>query len=67
VREGKEKIFWCRLVQREGNIRTVFVGPDAEGGKEKYLCPDRCSEGREEKNFKDFLICQFSLQNGMCL
>jgi hypothetical protein len=40
---GKGKIFWCRSVQREGNIRTVCVGPDAKGGKGKYFCPGRCS------------------------
>jgi hypothetical protein len=66
---GKGKIFWCRSVQREGNIRTVCVRPGVEGGKGKYFCPGRCSmvTQREEKNFKDSPDCQFSLQNGMCL
>jgi hypothetical protein len=69
---GKGKIFWCRSVQREGNIRIVCVGPGAEGGKGKYFCPGRCSvvtqrEGGRKKNFKDSPDCQFSLQNGMCL
>jgi hypothetical protein len=70
---GKGKIFWCHSIQREGNIIMVRVGPGAKGGKGKYFCPDRWSEvtqregGREEKNFKDSLGCQFSLQNGMSL